>query len=64
LSIPITRYQKNKIIYNLPKVSVDVKAIEVKKSKEFPFLKVNLTSLMIDPTLVNKKDFGKHLIVL
>ena len=64
MSIPIARYQKDKIIYNLPKLSVDVKAIEIKKFREFPFLKVNLTNLIIDTILVKKKDFGKHFITL
>ena len=64
LSIPITRYQKDKIIFNLPKVSVDVTAIKIKKSINFPYLTVNLTSLIIDPTLVKKNDFGLNFITL
>ena len=48
----------------MPLVSTNTKTIEIKNKDLYPFLKIDLNKITVDPNLIKTKDIGNHTIML
>ena len=48
----------------MPLVSTNTKTIEIKNKDLYPFLKIDLNKITVDPNLIKTKDIGNHKITL
>ena len=51
-------------MFSLPLVSKNTKIIEIKDKNLYPFLKIDLNKITIDPNLIKTKDIRNHTITL
>jgi hypothetical protein len=48
----------------LPLVSTNTRSIEIKNKDRYPFLKIDLNKITVNPNLIKAEDIGNHTITL